>query len=108
MDKYEKIYQELIRYEEAKHEQNIHKVKVALKLYIIIPLVFLILSFFKTDAKIVFLVLWVASLFILSVYMIYVEYSDHNLQKRMKGYREIMDEDTSEEVEPLLESRINR
>lgn len=106
MDKYEKVYQNIIKYEESKHEQNIHKIKVSLKLYIIIPLVFLILSFFKTDAKLVFLVLWVASLFILSVYMIYIEYSDHNLQKRMKEYREIMDEDITQEVQPLLEGRV--
>ncbi len=106
MDKYEKVYQNIIKYEESKHEQNIHKIKVSLKLYIIIPLVFLIFSFFKTDAKLVFLVLWVASLFILSVYMIYIEYSDHNLQKRMKEYREIMDEDITQEVQPLLEGRV--
>ena len=106
MDKYEKEYENIIKYEESKHEQNIHKIKVSLKLYIIIPLVFLIFSFFKTDAKLVFLVLWVASLFILSVYMIYIEYSDHNLQKRMKEYREIMDEDITQEVQPLLEGRV--
>ena len=106
MDKYKAVYQNLIKYEEEKHKSNKHKIKVALKLYIIIPLIFLIISFFKTDGKLVFLVLWIASLFILSVYMIYIEYSDHNLQKKIREFGRIMEEEPSEETAPLLEGKV--
>lgn len=50
---------------------------------IIIPLIFLALLFWTESSKIVFLILWIVSLFILAGYLIFVEYSDYKLQEKL-------------------------
>ena len=54
-----------------------------LRFLIIIPLIFLALLFWTESSKIVFLILWIVSLFILAGYLIFVEYSDYKLQEKL-------------------------
>ena len=54
---------------------------------IIIPLIFLALLFFTGSSKVIFLILWIVSLFILAAYLITVEYMDYNLMERMAKLR---------------------
>ena len=63
---YEKLYDMLLGYEQE-----------------IIPLIFLALLFWTESSKIVFLILWIVSLFILAGYLIFVEYSDYKLQEKL-------------------------
>ena len=50
----------------------------------IIPLFFLVLLMIMPDSsKIIFLVLWIVSLFAIAVYLIGVEYVDYKLQEKM-------------------------
>ena len=58
---------------------------------IIIPLIFLFLLFWTESNKVVFLILWIVSLFLLAAYLILVEYMDYNLQEKLS---EINDEGT--------------
>ena len=60
---------------------------MGLKLIIIIPLIFLAMLFFTGSSKVIFLILWIVSLFILAAYLITVEYMDYNLMERMAKLR---------------------
>lgn len=82
-DKYRKAYNMVIEYEKEAHRKNQKRIAVGLKLIIIIPLIFLALLFFTGSSKVIFLILWIVSLFILAAYLITVEYMDYNLMERM-------------------------
>lgn len=91
--KYEEMYEKLIVYEQKMHENNQKRIRIGLKCIWIIPLIFLTLLFWTDSNKVVFLILWIASLFGIAVYLILVEYADYNLQERLN-------EITNEEREP--------
>lgn len=86
-DKYRKAYNMVIEYEKEAHRKNQKRIAVGLKLIIIIPLIFLALLFFTGSSKVLFLILWIVSLFILAAYLITVEYMDYNLMERMAKLR---------------------
>ncbi len=78
------MYDKLVGYEKTIHEQNQKRIKIGLRCIYIIPLFFLVLlMIFKDSSKIIFLVLWIVSLFAIAVYLIGVEYVDYKLQEKM-------------------------
>ena len=82
-EKYEQMYEMLVTYERKIHEKNQKRISIGLKCIIIIPLIFLFLLFWTESNKVVFLILWIVSLFILAGYLIFVEYSDYKLQEKL-------------------------
>lgn len=82
-DKYKKAYDMVMNYEEQMHQKNQKRISVGLKCILIIPLIFLALLFWTDSSKVIFLILWIVSLFILATYLITVEYMDYNLMERM-------------------------
>lgn len=78
---YEKLYDMLLGYEQEIHKKNQKRIRIGLRCLIIIPLIFLALLFWTESSKIVFLILWIVSLFILAGYLIFVEYSDYKLNE---------------------------
>lgn len=79
------MYDKLVGYEKTIHEQNQKRIKIGLRCIYIIPLFFLVLLMIVPDSsKIIFLVLWIVSLFAIAVYLIGVEYVDYKLQEKMK------------------------
>lgn len=78
------VYDKLVGYEKTIHEQNQKRIKIGLRCIYIIPLFFLVLLMIVPDSsKIIFLVLWIVSLFAIAVYLIGVEYVDYKLQEKM-------------------------
>lgn len=78
------MYDKLVGYEKTIHEQNQKRIKIGLRCIYIIPLFFLVLLMTVPDSsKIIFLVLWIVSLFAIAVYLIGVEYVDYKLQEKM-------------------------
>ena len=78
------MYDKLVGYEKTIHEQNQKRIKIGLRCIYIIPLFFLVLLMSVPDSsKIIFLVLWIVSLFAIAVYLIGVEYVDYKLQEKM-------------------------
>ena len=69
----------------AIHEKNRKRIKTGMICMFVIPVVFLILLFTMQSSKIVYLVLWIVSLFILCGYLIAVEYSDYSLQEKLEA-----------------------
>lgn len=78
------MYDKLVGYEKTIHEQNQKRIKIGLRCIYIIPLFFLVLLMIVPySSKIIFLVLWIVSLFAIAVYLIGVEYVDYKLQEKM-------------------------
>lgn len=80
-NKYEKIYQELLLWQEKFHHQNQKNIKNGIKCVIFVPLFFLALVFLTDSGKVVFLTLWIISMFLISTYLIYIEYLDFRVQQ---------------------------
>ncbi len=77
------FYEKFLELQQQIHQKNQKKIRVGLKVNIILPLVFLIISFISNRSKLVFLVLWIVSLFGIAFYLLYVEYMDFKLQEQL-------------------------
>jgi hypothetical protein len=82
----EKFYDKIRVYQNDLHRKNQKKIRVGLKINIFLPLVFLIISFITQSSKLVFLVLWIVSLFGIAFYLLYVEFTDVKLQQKMNEF----------------------
>ena len=80
---YENSYRKIMEYQNEEHMRNQKKIRWGIRCVILIPLIFLMLMFSMNSSKVVFLVLWIVSLFVISAYLIYVEYMDYTLQKKL-------------------------
>ena len=94
-NKYEEMYEKLVFYEQKIHETNQKRIRIGLKCIWIIPLIFLVLLFWTESNKVVFLILWIVSLFAIATYLILTEYADYNLQERLS---EIVNEERKPEA----------
>ena len=83
---YKKAFEQYKDYQQELHEKNQKKIQVGLKVNILLPLIFLGLSFFVQGSKLVFLILWIVSLFGIASYLVYVEFTDYNLQEQLKEF----------------------
>jgi hypothetical protein len=77
------IYHNMIRYQQEIHEKNQRRIRVGIRCIYIVPAFFLMLLFLTNSSKIIFLVLWIVSLFLIAIYLIYVEYADYQIQERL-------------------------
>ena len=93
------MYEKLINYENEVHERNQKKIKIGIRCIWTIPLVFLLLLFFTNSSKIIFLVLWIVSLFGIAVFLISVEYNDYMIQEKLHE----INGDESAEINGLID-----
>ena len=77
------VYEKFLELQQQVHLKNQKKIRVGLKVNILLPLVFLIISFVSDRSKLVFLVLWIVSLFGIAFHLLYVEYMDFKLQEQL-------------------------
>ena len=96
------IYGELVDFQDKLHAQNLKRIHIGLLCVLIIPMIFLALMFITDSNKVIWLILWIVSLFAISSYLIVVEYGDYNLQHRINSIT-----GSDAEPVPLLESGIN-
>ena len=102
------MYDKLVGYEKTIHEQNQKRIKIGLRCIYIIPLFFLVLLMIVPDSsKIIFLVLWIVSLFAIAVYLIGVEYVDYKLQENMSVSPVVQIEDRVQEIAERVEQRFD-
>lgn len=79
------VLAEITAFAENMHTKNQHKKKICLRCMMIIPLVFMVLMFTMDTAKVVYLLLWVISLFIFCAYLIIIDYIDDKLARKLNG-----------------------
>ena len=99
LEKLENLYEMVMDFEEKSHEKNQKRIKIGLRCLYIIPAIFLFLLMVMKSSKIIFLALWIVSLFILAVYLNVVEYMDYNLQNHINK----LEGKKNGEVESLIE-----
>lgn len=104
---YEKMFGQFVDYQKALHEQNQNRIRVGLKVNILLPLVFLIISFLTEGSKLVFLILWIVSLFGISFYLLYVEYTDFKIQEKLKEVGAVDEEEQNALVGKEVIQRID-
>ncbi len=95
---YEKKYNELMANFDEMHKRNVRKTSAALKSFLIIPTIFLILVFMTNSSKTVFLVLWIVSMFAIAAVLIVTEYQDYSIRKMVS--QTAVQEEAVEEAEP--------
>ena len=93
--KYEKMYNDLVAGLDQMHKRNVKRTSDALKSLLIIPTIFLILLFLTKSSKTIFLVLWIASMFVIAAVLIIVEYQDYLLRKMFS----VVDSDSDDSAE---------
>ena len=83
LENLQNLYEMVMDFEKKSHEKNHKRIRIGLRCLYIIPAIFLFLLMVMKSSKIIFLALWIISLFILAVYLIVVEYMDYNLQNHI-------------------------
>lgn len=85
-EQYESLFQQLVKEEEQLHMENQKRIRAGIQCLIWIPMIFFVLLFLTDSEKVIFLVLWVVSLFVIASYLIYIEYIDFQAQERLHKY----------------------
>lgn len=85
------IKSQVLAFRDNAHAENVKKLKAGIKCIFTVPACFLILLFLTGSSKIIFLVLWIASLFIIAAYLIHVEYSDYKIQEMVNSLQNAED-----------------
>ena len=78
-------YNNLGSYAKELHENNKKRIKISGIVLLLLPVVLGLIRWMTDSDKTVFLMIWVLCMFVLSVYLVSVEYLDHVLQKRING-----------------------
>ncbi len=78
---YKTDYEKLAALQKNLHRQNQKNIQNGIKCIIFIPLLFLVLVFLTHSGRVIFLMLWIVSVFFISAYLIYIEYIDFQVQE---------------------------
>ncbi len=84
IDTAEKSVDMIKDYYNREHKRNKDRIKYGIIAMVVIPIIFLTLLFVVNSSKVIFLVMWIASLFIISGYLIAIEYKDYNMTENLK------------------------
>lgn len=84
-DRYEKLYARLLTQTELLHQSNKRRIRRGLWGLLVLPAVLAVLLWLTDSSRIVFLLVWVLGMFLLSAYLITVEYLDHKVLRAMEG-----------------------
>ena len=85
------------------HKRNKDRIKYGIIAMLVIPIIFLTLLFVVNSSKVIFLVMWIASLFIISGYLIAIEYKDYNMTENLK---DIVGIDTAKAISDITKNYI--
>jgi type IV secretory pathway TrbD component len=86
LEKYAHLYEKITDYEQQLHRRNQKRIRIGLRCFILIPSAFLVLLLLTGSNRIIFLLLWIVSLFGLAIYLIGVEYVDYQLQLKLSEW----------------------
>lgn len=81
----DEIIKQITDFSEKLHMKNRQRIKNGIICILVIPLIFLIVLFAADSSKVVYLLLWVISLFIIAIYLITVAYIDYTIQEKLKN-----------------------
>ena len=96
--KYSQLYQALLQEVLQFHRGHQRRIRKRMLSLLLVPLAFLVLLFLSDGSRVIFLLLWIVSMFGIAAYLIAVEYVDYEMQNKVKKI-------TQKEVEPHLRGR---
>ena len=114
-EKYEQLYEQLLGRGEALHESNKRRIRRGMTVLIILPFVLEFIRWLTDSDKVVFLIVWILIMFVLSAYLISIEYLDYSVESTLN---EVTDAEASfdgllpkpdltrAEISELLRSRL--
>lgn len=82
--KYSQLYQALLQEVLQFHIGNQRRIRKGMLSLLLVPLVFLVLLFLSEGSRVIFLLLWIVSMFGIAAYLIAVEYIDYEMQNKVK------------------------
>ena len=82
--KYSQLYQALLQEVLQFHNGNQRRIRKGMLSLLLVPLVFLVLLFLSEGSRVIFLLLWIVSMFGIAAYLIAVEYIDYEMQNKVK------------------------
>lgn len=82
--KYSQLYQALLQEVLQFHSGNQRRIRKGILSLLLVPLVFLVLLFLSEGSRVIFLLLWIVSMFGIAAYLIAVEYIDYEMQNKVK------------------------
>ena len=82
--KYSQQYQALLQEVLQFHSGNQRRIRKGMLSLLLVPLVFLVLLFLSEGSRVIFLLLWIVSMFGIAAYLIAVEYIDYEMQNKVK------------------------
>lgn len=82
--KYSQLYQALLQEVLQFHNGNQRRIRKGMLSLLLVALVFLVLLFLSEGSRVIFLLLWIVSMFGIAAYLIAVEYIDYEMQNKVK------------------------
>ena len=82
--KYSQLYQALLQEVLQIHSGNQRRIRKGMLSLLLVPLAFLVLLFLSDGSRVIFLLLWIVSMFGIAAYLIAVEYIDYEMQNKVK------------------------
>ena len=95
-------YNNLSSYAKELHENNKKRIKISGIVLLLLPVVLGLIRWMTDSDKTVFLMIWVLCMFVLSVYLVSVEYLDHVLHSLLDG-----DEIIPDKVKDMVRDRLD-
>ena len=74
------LYGKLLMYAEQVHQNNKRRIRNGLISLIVIPVVLIAVLLLTDSSRIVFLIIWIACMFVVAGFLLFVAYSDWMLQ----------------------------
>ena len=82
--RYEELYNKLLDRGMALHESNKKRIRVGLVLLGLFTVLMILIRLITNSDRVVFMILWVVGMFIISIYLISVEYIDDSIRKTLE------------------------
>ena len=86
--RYEELYEQLLERGLDMHMQNKRRIRNGMILLLLLPVILGVILWVTGSDKIVFLIIWVICMFILSIYLITIEYIDDSVEKTLEEVTE--------------------
>ena len=86
---YEELYTELLGRGEMLHESNKRRIRRGLVILVILPFILEFIRWITDSDKVVFLIIWILIMFVLSAYLISIEYLDYTVEETLKDVTDI-------------------
>lgn len=100
-EKYSQLYERLMEQVTQQHKANQRRIHKGLWSLPCVTVLFLLLVMLTDGSKTIYLLLWIAAVFALAAYLISVEYSDYEMQKKLADVTQL-----EQELGGLLDSNL--